>query len=145
MPAALLTILTCGGGSNGNFARIAPADIERIAVGKFYARSRSLAHAAFQDCRPYGIQGRLADVLVVGFPCGAVLAELQMQQQPAIAEEGATDARAKRYHAFQSVALDHAQALHGGIIEHRTGTPKRSASAAISEARPIAGCRGWAR
>jgi hypothetical protein len=52
---------------------------------------------------------------------GAVLAEFELHQQPPIAEDRTPHPGAEGHHAFKARALDHAQALHHGIVEHAHG------------------------
>ena len=87
----------------------------------------------FQRSRPFLRQRRLADILIVGLAlAGAVLAELEMQQQAAVAEQRAADPRAERQHAFEPRPWTTPSPCTAASLSMRTGTPKRSASAPIS-------------
>src|SRR4029078_11053905 len=75
---------------DGEFAGVASPDIEHVAASKLGDGVDHLAYAAVPASRPLPGQCRLADVLVVGLgPAHGVLPELEMQQQPAGAEQRA--------------------------------------------------------
>src|SRR5262249_29606032 len=100
-------------------ARVAAADVEHVTAGEtchgVYRPACALVPALTSPLR----QRRLPDVLIVSFALAhAVLAKLQVEQQASVTKERATHTRPQREDAFKTRALDHAEALHGGIVEN---------------------------
>ena len=86
---------------DGELAGVAAPDVEHVAIGQTGHGVDHLAHALVPALRPFLGQRCLADVAIVSSaPAGAVLAELEMQEQAAIAKERAADPRPQRQHAL---------------------------------------------
>src|SRR5262249_60735032 len=76
----------------GNLATVAAADIEPVTIGELTDRGDHLAHAAVPLLWTLAQQRRLSGVLVVALVfAGTMLTKLELHEQPAIAEESATD------------------------------------------------------
>ena len=117
MPAVLLTTLDVRWQCESDPARIATADIQHVAHGELTHIADGLATRRFQISGPFATNAALANVLIVGLALAStVLADLEGQQQAAVAEQRAADAGAERQHAFQALALHHPETLHGRIV-----------------------------
>jgi hypothetical protein len=75
-----------------------------------------------------------------------VLAELERQQQAAVAEERAADPGAQRQHAFEPLALHDAEALDGSVVEDTRGNAEASGQVQHQiETRPVLGAEVGSR
>src|SRR5215472_7291274 len=98
---------------------VSSADVQPVVIQQ---RSHNAEHPldpAVPFVRAFGCERGRAEIFVISLSLpDRMLAELEMGHELAVAIDRAANASAQRQNTFETLALDHTQALHLGIVQH---------------------------